>query len=102
MDPNINNIINGLKYIDFIFNYTSKTFKLSLEYIFNKNNNDGKELKTIIKEECLKNDIILTEDNIVLYDYENDYIINRIEDLTLHKTKICTIMIIPVKCNNHF
>ena len=26
---------------------------------------------------------------------KNDYIINRIEDLTLHKTKICTIMIIP-------
>jgi hypothetical protein len=102
-------------YIQFILNYIQKSFKLSLEYIMmesnnnrnnnsnsnNNNNNIGKELKTIIKEECLKNNIILTEANIVLYDLENDYIINKTEDLLLHKTKKCKIVIIPVKCDLH-
>ena len=92
--------------IEFTLNYIQKTFKLSLEYIMmesnnNNNNNTRKELKTIIKEECLKNDIILTEANIVLYDLEHDYIINKIEDLILHKTKKCKIIIIPVRCDEH-
>ena len=89
------------KVIEFIFNYTRKSFMLSLEYIINSNNNNGKELKTIIREECLKNEIILTEANIVLYDFENDYIINTVNDLISNKTKTCSIMIIPVKCDNH-
>jgi len=96
-------------YIEFILNYIQKSFKLSLEYIMmesnssnnNSNNNTRKELKKIIKEECLKNDIILTEANIVLYDLENDYIINKTEDLILHNTKKCKIIIIPVKCKEH-
>lgn len=89
------------KVIEFIFNYTRKSFMLSLEYIINSNNNNGKELKTIIREECLKNEIILTEANIVLYDYENDYIIKTISDLILNKTKTCSIMIIPITCDMH-
>ena len=100
--------------IEFIFNYTKKTFNMSLEYIIsesNNNNNDNnennenykdkKDFKTIIKEECIKNNIILSEANIVLYDYENDYIINSINDFVRYNTTNCSIMIIPVKCNNH-
>ena len=91
--------------IEFTLNYIKKSFKLSLEYIMmesnNNNNKTEKELKTILKDECFKNDIILTEANIVLYDLENDYIINKTEDLLLHKTKKCKIIIIPVKCDLH-
>jgi hypothetical protein len=109
METNIHNI-------EFTFNYTNKTFNMTLEDIIYKLNNSNsnsnnsnevhikqtlKTLKTIIKEECYKNDIILTEANIVLYDFENDYIINTINDLIINKTKTCSIMIIPVKCDNH-
>ena len=110
---------NNLHNIEFTFNYTNKTFNMTLEDIIYKSNNSDsnnnhsnnpnevnikqtlKTLKTIIKEECYKNDIILTEANIVLYDFENDYIINTINDLIINKTKTCSIMIIPVKCDNH-
>jgi hypothetical protein len=114
---------NNLHNIEFTFNYTNKTFNMTLEHIiYEANNSDSnninninhsnnsneihikqtlKTLKTIIKEECYKNDIILTEANIVLYDFENDYIINTINDLIINKTKTCSIMIIPVKCDNH-
>jgi len=109
METNIHNI-------EFTFNYTNKTFNMTLEDIIYKLNNSNsnsnnsnevnikqtlKTLKTIIKEECYKNDIVLTEANIVLYDFENDYIINTINDLIINKTKTCSIMIIPVKCDNH-
>jgi hypothetical protein len=89
--------------IEFIFNYTKQKIILSLEYILssNKEFNELKELKTIIKEECLKNQIILYEDNIVLYDFENDIIINTIDDLILHKTTKCAIMCIPIVCNHN-
>jgi len=110
---------NNLHNIEFTFNYTNKTFNMTLEDIIyesnnsnsNSNNNNHinnsnevnikKTLKTIIKEKCYKNDIVLTEANIVLYDFENDYIINTINDLIIHKTQTCSIMIIPVKCDNH-
>ena len=111
---------NNIHNIEFTFNYTNKTFNMTLEHIiYESNNSDSnnnhsnnhsnnlnevnikKTLKTIIKEECYKNDIVLTEANIVLYDFENDYIINTINDLISNKTKTCSIMIIPVKCDNH-
>ena len=102
---------NNLHNIEFTFNYTNKTFNMNLEHIIYESNNNNsnnpnevyikKTLKTIIKEECYKNDIVLTEANIVLYDFENDYIINTINDLIINKTKTCSVMIIPVKCDNH-
>jgi len=107
---------NNIHNIEFTFNYTNKTFNMTLEDIIYKSNNSDsnnnhsnnsnevyikKTLKTIIKEECYKNDIVLTEANIVLYDFENDYIINTVNDLISNKTKTCSIMIIPVKCDNH-
>ena len=54
-----------------------------------------------MKEECIKNEIILHEDNIVLYDYENNFIIKYIDDLILHNTKICSITMKPILCNMH-
>ena len=102
---------NNIHNIEFTFNYTNKTFNMNLEHIIYESNNNNsnnpnevyikKTLKTIIKEECYKNDIVLTEANIVLYDFENDYIINTINDLIINKTKTCSVMIIPVKCDNH-
>ena len=87
--------------IEFIFNYTKQKIIVSLEYILLESNKYSKELKTIIKEECSKISIILQEDNIILYDFENDYIIKNIDDLILNKTTKCAIMIIPIVCNDH-
>ena len=83
--------------INFKFNNVRKTFNLSLKYIL-----DTKaKIKNILKEECMKNNIILQEENIVLYDFENDVFINEINDLINNKTKSCTIIIIPIECNKH-
>jgi len=87
--------------IEFIFNYTKQKIVLSLEYILLESNKYSKEIKTIIKEECTKISIILQEDNIILYDFENDYIIKNIDDLILNKTTKCAIMITPIACNGH-
>lgn len=95
---------NEIHNINFKFNHIKKTFGLSVEYILDtiKNSNiKNKTLKTIIKEECLRNNIILQEDNIVLYDFENDVFINEINDLIVNKTKSCTIIILPIECNKH-
>lgn len=100
-DPDTN------QYIDFIFNYCSKTFRLSIDYLLEKSiktdihNNKHKKLKTILKEECLKNDIILYEDNLVLVDLHANNIIETVNDLINYKTKICKIIIIPIKCEEH-
>ena len=90
--------------IDFNFNHIKNTFGLSVEYILDtiKNSNiKNKTLKTIIKSECLRNDIILQEENIVLYDFQNDIFINEINDLIFNETKACTIIILPIECNTH-
>ena len=108
LEPKNKNKINNENNIDtynieFLFNYTKQKIILSLEYILssNKEINELKELKTILKEECLKNQIILYEDNIILYDFENNIIINNINDLILHKTTKCAIMCIPIVCSNN-
>jgi hypothetical protein len=98
LEPKKNTELNN---IEFTFNYTKQKIILSLEDIISEYNNYKKKLKTIIKEECLENEIILFEDNIVLYDYENEKIINIIEDLILNKTTKCAIMCIPIVCNHH-
>ena len=83
--------------INFKFNNVRKTFSLSLKYILDTKS----KIKNILKNECLKNHIILQEENIVLYDFENDVFINEINDLIHNKTKSCTIIIIPIECNRH-
>jgi len=87
--------------IEFVFNYTKEKIILSLEYILLESNKYNKELKTIIKEKCSEISIILQEYNIILYDFENDYIINNIDDLIVNKTTKCIIMIVPIVCNAH-
>jgi len=97
-----NNYNNYNNYnIEFIFNYTKQKIVLSLEYILLESNKYSKEIKTIIKEKCSKISIVLQEDNIILYDFENDYIIKNIDDLISNKTTKCAIMIIPIACNDH-
>uniref|UniRef100_A0A6C0EYA9 Uncharacterized protein n=1 Tax=viral metagenome TaxID=1070528 RepID=A0A6C0EYA9_9ZZZZ len=96
-----------IQYIDFIFNYCSKTFRLSIEYLREKSiktdihNNKHRKLKTILKDECLKYDIVLYEDNLVLVDLNANSIIETVNDLINYKTKICKILIIPIKCEEH-
>ena len=98
---NKNELENEPNNIEFTFNYTKQKIILSLEHIISEYNNYKKGIKQIIKEECLKNELILYEDNIVLYDYENNFIIKCINDLILHNTKTCSITIKPILCNMH-
>ena len=55
--------------IEFSFTHHKYIFTLSIENLLNDN---SKSLHTKIKEECEKHNIIVYEDNIKLYDIENN------------------------------
>ena len=79
--------------IDFVFTKTSDNFNIPLIYLLEQKDT----LKKIIKNECnTKLNLILLEDNIILYDVNNDIIINTVQDLIENKTKICKIIIKPI------
>jgi hypothetical protein len=79
--------------IEFVFTKTTDNFNISLIYLLEQINN----LKQIIINECnLKNNLLLLEDNIVIYDINNDIIINTVQDLVENKTKKCKIIIKPI------
>ena len=79
--------------IDFVFTKISDNFSISLIYLLEQTNN----LKHIIINEChSKMNLILFEDNIILYDINNDIIINTVQDLVENKTKKCKIIIKPI------
>ena len=79
--------------IEFIFNNITDKINLSVPYLLQQ----PEHLKSIIKNEC-KNRInfILFEDNIILYDIENDIFINTVQDLVENKTIKCKIIIKPI------
>jgi len=80
--------------IDFVFTKTSDNFDISLIYLLEQKNN----LKHIIINEChVKNNLLLLEDNIVIYDINNDIIIDTVQDLVENKTKKCKIVIKPIE-----
>jgi hypothetical protein len=80
------------KKIVFNFNNIKKTITITLKYLLEQK--DG--LKTIIKNECNKIDIILLEENIILYDEKNNVLINTVQDLIENKTIKCKIIIKPI------
>jgi hypothetical protein len=79
--------------IEFVFTKITDNFDISLIYLLEQTNN----LKQVIMNEChTKNNLILHEDNIVLYDIYNNIIINTVQDLVENKTKTCKIIIKPI------
>ncbi len=79
--------------IDFIFNNITDKFSLYLISLLEQKDN----LKTIVKNECsIKLNLMLFEDNLVIYDINNDIIINTVQDIIENKTKICKIIIKPI------
>ena len=79
--------------IDFVFTKTTDYFNISLKYLLEQTNN----LKQIIIHLCnQKLNLILLEDNIIIYDINNDIIINTVQDLVENKTKKCKIIIKPI------
>ena len=79
--------------IDFVFTKSTDNFSISLIYLLEQANH----LKNIVIHEChSKNNIVLYEDNIILYDINNDIIINTVQDLVENKTKKCKIIIKPL------
>ena len=79
--------------IYFSFTHNEYVFTLSLEYLLKET---YKSLHTKIKEECEKLNIIVYEDNLKLYDIENDVKINKYDDLVVYNTKKCKIIIVPI------
>ena len=80
--------------INFVFTKITDNFSISLIYLLEQSNN----LKQIIINECnVKNNLLLLENNIVIYDINNDIIINTVQDLVENKTKKCKIIIKPIE-----
>lgn len=80
--------------IDFVFTKTSDNFTISLIYFLEQT----EYLKQIIINICAKKrNLILLEDNIVIYDINNDIVINTVQDLVENKTKKCKIIIKPIE-----
>jgi hypothetical protein len=91
----ITNTISKNETVTFLLNYCNKKLELNISDILKKKD----KLKTIIKDECkAKLDIILVENNIVLYDFEHDQIINTISDLMVSKTNQFRLIIVPIAC----
>ena len=78
--------------IEFLFNNINNNFIISLKNLLERKDS----LKIIIKNKCIDINIILFEDNIILYDEENDIVINTVQDLVENKTKKCKIIIKPI------
>ena len=83
--------------IDFSFTHHEYVLTLSLEYLFV---NISKLLHTKIKEECEKLNIIIYEDNLKLYDIENNVKIENYDDFIKYNTRKCKIIIVPINLDN--
>ena len=91
------NRLDSIKKIEFSFTHYKHKFILSLDYLFQ---DKSKSLKTKIKDECEKYNIILYEENIILYDFKNNIKIEKYSDLIDYSVKNCTIIIVPITLEN--
>jgi hypothetical protein len=83
--------------IYFSFTHHEYVFTLTLDYSKKNVSIDiSKSLHTKIKEECEKLNIIVYEDNLKLYDIENNIKINNYDDLLEYNTQKCRIIIVPI------
>jgi hypothetical protein len=80
------------KKIIFNFNNIKQTITITIKYLLEQKDS----LRKIIKDECNKINIILFEENIILYDEKNDVLINTVQDLIENKTIKCKIIIKPI------
>ena len=79
--------------IEFTLTHYEYKFSLSIDCLLK---DISKSLHSKIKEECAKLNIIVYEDNLKLYDIENDVKINKYDDLVVYNTKKCKIIIVPI------
>ena len=80
--------------IEFIFNNISGNLEIPLKYLLEQKDT----LQLIIVKECVKQlNQEFIEDNIILYDINNDIFINTVQDLVENKTIKCKIIIKPVE-----
>ena len=85
------------KTIEFSFTHYKYIFTLSLDYLIKNVSRDiSKSLHTKIKEECKKLNIIVYEENLILYDIENNVKINKYDDLLDYNTQKIRIIIVPI------
>ena len=91
--------------IDFSFTHHEYVFTLTLDYLIKNVSTDisidiSKLLHTKIKEECEKLNIIIYEDNLKLYDIENNVKIENYDDFIKYNTRKCKIIIVPINLDN--
>lgn len=80
--------------IEFIFNNISGNLQIPLKYLLEQKDT----LKLIIVKECIKQlNQEFIEENIILYDINNDIFINTVQELVENKTIKCKIIIKPVE-----
>lgn len=80
--------------IEFIFNNISGNLQIPIKYLLEQKDT----LKLIIVKECIKQlNQEFVEENIILYDINNDIFINTVQDLVENKTIKCKIIIKPVE-----
>ena len=79
--------------IEFIFNNISGNLQIPIKYLLEQKDT----LKLIIVKECIKKlNQEFIEDNIILYDINNDIFVNTVQDLVENKTIKCKIIIKPI------
>ena len=80
--------------IEFIFNNISGNLQIPIKYLLEQKDT----LKLIIVKECIKQlNQEFIEENIILYDINNDIFVNTVQDLVENKTIKCKIIIKPVE-----
>jgi len=78
--------------IEFIFNNISGNLQIPIKYLLEQKDT----LKLIIVKECIKQlNQEFIEENIILYDINNDIFVNTVQDLVENKTIKCKIIIKP-------
>lgn len=79
--------------IEFIFNNISGNLQIPIKYLLEQKDT----LKLIIVKECIKQlNQEFIEENIILYDINNDIFVNTVQDLVENKTIKCKIIIKPI------
>lgn len=86
--------------INFIYDNINFNFSYDeLVYYFNNNKYDNKDvLKNIVIENIDKK---INNENILLYDIDNNVMFNSIHDILHYNIKNCKIIIKPIICKYH-
>jgi hypothetical protein len=92
--------------VSFVSNFTNSNIELFIYQIAKYIENhitfvENYDIKNILVEELVNLNIKCYSRNIKLIDMQTQNEIKTINDIIDNKTKLCKIIIIPIKCNEH-